>query len=1555
MQAFSRNIRCFWLSLVIGLTLPGSAPLFSAEPVSPQDRLVQAVLKHSVYRNADVVRQYQRAVAAHEKGELLQALTIYQSILAAGSDSIFWTTDLTPGAGSSPSPLAESQTSFRSVRREVRQRLEKLIEAEPDLYERTQERQAEILLKEARDNGSQAQLEEVVRRFFETRAGFRAVEQLATQCLDQNSPEQAARLLQRLVTSRVHRRRISRSVIIKAGCAMQLSGNHDAAQQLLIEAQRLGVAAAHLAGAEEAIAQATAAFQSDGRPDEWRTPYGNVSHNGSSTGTVPWLKPVWSQAYAQDDPFDSLVTWERDCVSDELEEIGSVPGSLIVNGQLILRDFNGIRSVDPHSGKLLWRFDSAVSVPRLGRAIQTSFYASENDRVADLAWFGNSMLGQMTSDGERVFGVDLLSFAAVNFNPANATRGHREVEARNQLFALRIPDPPPNSDGAPPEAARPEIAWRVGGSPGPSPADPLAGHLFLGPPLPVGGVVFAVTESQRELCLVKLDAATGRVVWIQRFGLVEQPVFDDEQIHRAMAPYLPTFADGLVICPNGSGLVVAIDALFGEIAWAAHCGDFTRSGFRGSSTTVAKTSHGFTGLPSPPTAHGNSVVYLPKVSAHLFCLDLATGDRVWKVPRQDALYVGSVTDNGVLVVGLNKLRLLSLLDGHEIWSKGIPIPSGRGIRSGETFMLPLKSGAVTVVDLATGKKISQAEQLDDTLRTERVASVLPDPDQIDLTQFGLASLHLRSNVRPGNLLLHDGLVISAGPRHVTAFRQAESLMQELYARVATTDDVEAQVLTAQLELSTGRIDEAENRLAELLKRGSISQHEPARRLLYRLLVNQLNDSLNPLTTSQRSHLLESVDGLATSDDEKWRAFVERTRLNVDRKDWPEAWTAASRMTASDFSSFVQPGSGSDTVVRTDVWGQSLLASLRTTHQDASHDAIRNQQALTLSRKDDTASQRRYLRLYADTALAGRVRNRLADRLIQEGSYQEAELLLIDNRARSTGESRAVTTLLLISLWDQLGLHGESGIALAEFSTKFSDLDLPSIHEDSLVSLTNRKGVRILLDRRGEAPLDGRAMVESFEKSSPTRNVFDNLQPLPWDVQRVTVRKFSMDGTRPELGATWTSGRVLNIGKRNGFDLLRRGNLNSTDWVLVDRFGGNERGSIDMPGRTSLPVPPQYRMIGHFMPVGSPAEMTGVSLLEFEGHSPLWKHRFPRIPSDKLIEAGPATPSVCVFQTKKHLIGIHPGTGRVLWRKSDLEPDCGLYVEKEAGLFGDDEILVLFHADQKSWTKISTRTGMTLETGELEIEFRYLKYVFGRKLLHVHVTRNKGDDTRKRIRIWDPATNQLDFDEPVDGRYFATRTSDNRHFALLNANGRLRIFKMPEVAVIADVMLTQDQIEGVSNLRMFADSETLFVNTQRTVNLTAQTKYHYLASDSTLPAIPIQQGTLIALDRKSGEVLWSQHCLQRTFLQLDRTRLPFLVSLSRVRPRNRTNIHGIELEAIDRRTGEILGSHRQLIPDRFVHTRMNREEGVLQLFGLTSRVDIDFSRKTQRILLEQQPL
>lgn len=1556
MPAFRHPMRLL-LPGLLAILLAGAvrSPQLQAQPsVSPAN---MAILRHSLYRDPDIVRIYQRAVSAQEDGALLQAMTLYQSILASGSDSVLWVTESVPGG----SPIGASRVKFRSVRGEVRKRLEKLSQEEPALYEQSREPQAAILLKEARETGSQATLEEVVRRFFETRAGFKAVEQLATQCLDQRSPDQAARLFGRLLKSQVHRKRITTGVITKACCALQLAGQPEDAQKLLRESVGFGIQAADLPRIEEAVATAAAAFQHGAEGSEWGTPFGGAAHNGSSSGTIPWLNPIWSQPLARNKPFEQLASWERRLVADELQQIGSVVSPLVVNGQLIVRDYEGVRAVDPRSGKVLWQFDSRLGTPRFGEALRAAQYSQSDDGVASFAWFGNTMLGQLTSDGERVFAVDMLSFAA---------NSSKDIEAQNRLVALRIPlvDPNESSDEqADDDPPPPEIVWQAGGRLTDGATGPLADHLFLGPPLPLGGVLFAITESRRELNLVKLDAATGRVVWIQSFGLVEQPLFHRGQAHRAMSACLPAFAEGIVICPTGTGLVVGIDALFGEILWAAHCGDLVRSPFRGSSTTLSKRPHGFIGMSSPPVVFGKHLVYLPRVSSQLHCLDLATGTRNWSVPRGGAVYVGCVTDEGVLLVEKNGVRLLKLETGRQLWAQPVGIPSGRGVRTGDRFMLPLKSGSVVVLNMATGETTSRADRLHETdLLTATVSSRLSDPDQVDLSQFGLASQHLLSHLRPGNLLLHDGLVISTGPRHITVFGQAEALTKELYAKKDEADKIETQVLTAQLELSTGRVEMAEKRLSDLLKGSDISKLTRARRVLQELLYRQLNGDRSKLTDAQRQRMIEALEKLASSPAEERRVFVERTRFGVEQRNWDDVLPAARQLATADLASFVKIGGGTDTAIRSDVWGQSVLARLETANRDAHWRTLHDRDAAQLRVDVTTDSLRSFLRLYPTTPVAGRVRNRLADRLMLSGAWQEAELLLLENRRQATGETEAVAELLLISLWSQLGLHGEAGIALSEFQEQFAKTPLPSILEDRLTTLTERLDTNREFALRGSAPPDGQTMFETFAEGSPTRGVFDNLQPLSWDVRRVVVRKFSLTDTRPDLGKVWTSGRVLNTGKRSGFDLLRRGTVNKTDWLLVDRFAGTERGHVAMPGRTSLPVSTQYRMVGHFMPVGSPAQLNGVSLLEHHDQSPLWQLRFPRVTSHELIEAGPATPSVCVFQTKKHLIGVHPATGRVLWRKSDLDLSSGVYVDKEAGLFGDEDILVMFHADQRSWTKIATKTGEVLEVGTLDVEFRYLRYVFGRKLFHVK--KNQPDQTDKRIRIWDPKTNTFDFDEQIDGRFYVSRTSDNRLLALLMplpvkhaegervvTYGRLRVFEMPNVNCITDVRLTPDQMEGVSALRVFADDETLFVNTQRTVNLAAQQKYHYLATDSTLPADHVQQGSLIALDRATGRVLWGQHCRQRTFLRLEQTRLPFLVSLSRVRPRNRTNIHGIELEAVDRRTGEILGFHTQLIPDRFVHARMDREKGLLQLFGLMSRVDLDFSQKTQQILLEQQPL
>ena len=1556
MAAFRHSRKLILYTALAMLAGGFEIPQCQAQPsVSPANI---AILRHSLFRDPDLVRTYQRAVSAQEDGALLEAMTLYQGILANGSDSVLWLTETVPGG----TPIGATRVMFRSVRGEVRQRLEKLSQDEPALYEQSREPEAAVLLKEARETASQATLEEVVRRFFETRAGFKAVEQLATQCLDQRSPDQAARLFRRLLKSEVHRKRINARVLTKACCALQLAEQPEEAQKLLRESVGFGIQPTDLARIEESVAKATAAFRQKIEGSQWGTPFGGTAHNGSSTGTIPWLNPIWSQPLARNKPFEQLASWERRLVADELQQIGSVVSPLVVNGQLIVRDYEGVRAVDPHSGEVHWQFDCRLSAPRFGEALRTAQYSQSEDGVASFAWFGNTMLGQLTSDGERVFAVDMLSFAA------DSTK---DITAQNRLVALKVPffNPKEEKDDDDDDPPAPEVVWQAGGRLTEGASGPLADHVFLGPPLPLGGVLFAITESHRELNLVKLDAATGRVVWIQSFGLVEQSLFHRGQAHRAMSACLPAFADGIVICPTGTGLVVGIDALFGEILWAVHCGDLVRSPFRGSSTVLSKRPHGFVGMSSPPVVFGRHVVYLPRVSSQLHCFDSATGTRKWSVPRGAAVYVGAVTDEGVLIVDKNSVRLLELETGLQRWSQPVGIPSGRGVRTGDRFMLPMKSGSVAVLDIATGEVTSRADRLHETdLLTATFSSRLSDPDQVDLNKFGLASQHLRSHLRPGNLLLHDRLVISTGPRHITVFGQAEALTMELYAKKDAADKIETQVLTAQLELSTGRVEMAEKRLSDLLEDSDISKLTRARRVLQELLYRQLNGDGSKLTDKQRLRMIEALEKLATTPTEQRRVFVERTRFGVEQRNWDDVLPAARKLATTDFASFVKLGGDTDTAIRSDVWGQSVLARLETVNRNSHWRTLHDRDAAQLAADATTDSLRSFLRLYPTTQVAGRVRNRLADRCIQEGRWQEAELLLLENRRQASGETRAVTELLLISLWSQLGLHGEAGIALSEFQKQFAFISLPSILEDHLKTLTERLRASREFARRDSSFPNGQTLFETFVEGSPTRGVFNNLQPLPWDVRRVVVRKFSLNDTRPDLGKVWTSGRVLSTGKRSGFDLLRRGTVNKTDWLIVDRFGGSERGRIVMPGRTSLPVSTQYRMVGHFMPVGSPAQLNGISLLEHHDESPLWQLRFPRVTSHELIEAGPATPSVCVFQTKKHLIGVHPATGQVLWRKSDLDLSSGVYVDKEAGLFGDEDILVMFHADQRSWTKLSTKTGEVLERGTLDVEFRYLRYVFGRKLFHV--MKNRPDQTRKRIRIWDPRANRFDFDEQVDGRFYVSRTTDNRLLALLMPDpvkvkheedervliyGRLRVFEMPNVNCIADVRLTPDQMEGVSALRIFADEDTLFVNTQRTVNLAAQQKYHYLATDSALPSDHVQQGSLIALDRATGRVLWGQHCRQRTFLRLEQTRLPFLVSLSRVRPRNRTNIHGIELEAVGRRTGEILGFHAQLIPDRFVHARMDREKGLLQLFGLMSRVDLDFSQQTQRILLEEQPL
>lgn len=119
---------------------------------------------------------------------------------------------------------------------------------------------------------------------------------------------------------------------------------------------------------------------------------------------------------------------------------------------------------------------------------------------------------------------------------------------------------------------------------------------------------------------------------------------------------------------------------------------------------------------------------------------------LWKAKRGDDLYVAGIAGDKVLVVGVGAIHALALKDGKEVWKLAIGVPSGIGVLNGATYLVPLQSGAaskqpeIAFVDVDKG----------------RLLGTCPLPKS------------------PGNLALHDGVILSQSPTAVTAFGKGKA-------------------------------------------------------------------------------------------------------------------------------------------------------------------------------------------------------------------------------------------------------------------------------------------------------------------------------------------------------------------------------------------------------------------------------------------------------------------------------------------------------------------------------------------------------------------------------------------------------------------------------------------------------------------------------------------------------------------------------------------------------------------------------------------------------------
>ncbi len=431
-----------------------------------------------------------------------------------------------------------------------------------------------------------------------------------------------------------------------------------------------------------------------------------------------------------------------------------------VAGELVLvPERDGFVAHDLATGSRLWDY----ARPRASAS------------AADGIWTAPA-LWRLSTDGRSVFLIE----------PDDATGPPRQA-----FVAAQNPFPVGNSDTAPAAGAvanfltaldvRPprqgNRLWRVGGSAG-ADEPKLAGYAFLGPPLAAHGRLYAVAERGRTVRLVVLDADSGRLDWSLDIGRWEVPL--DADLERRRIGATPTLTRGTLLCPTAGGCLVAVELAGRSLAWGFR---YPRASHPTAETgeSEAVTDGRRPGwLDGMVLVGGGRALVAPPEAEEIFCLDVRTGRLLWRRPRGEHRFVAAADAERVLLVGRSGTTLLNAAAGSTVAATPFPegtAPTGRGYAAGPAYMQPLSDGSLCRIELASGVAAA-------TVRSSR-------------------------GIVLGNLVWHDGTLLSLGPDDLRAYDGRRTLESAISSALATNPDKPAALLRrADLHAEAGRYAEA---------------------------------------------------------------------------------------------------------------------------------------------------------------------------------------------------------------------------------------------------------------------------------------------------------------------------------------------------------------------------------------------------------------------------------------------------------------------------------------------------------------------------------------------------------------------------------------------------------------------------------------------------------------------------------------------------------------------------------------------------------------------------
>lgn len=603
-------------------------------------------------------------------------------ILADDRDTFLETTTRTAPAGSARSQAAALVASFPRPGREAYQLLFRA--------------RAEKRLAEAIADDDHEAIVAVARRWFGTPAGQQAAVITAIAALEEGQPLVAGTWLDRVAAS---------------GSAADFEPSLSVMRSLVRKRAGDGVAADET---------------TSGR--DWLQVRGGPARNTIVHASKPLLVPRYRVPLLRHPDEAKRLERQRLAAADAGGPL--IPaGTVLAAGEfLVVHTPLGILAVNFETGKRVW-LESAVAAP------EPDDDGGDGGGPSGRA-FDDTTSGTLASDGRLVFAVEPPPEALDATEPVvdgfGFGRGGERPPSWNGGNTLSAYD-----------IATGNVRWRLperaaGGETEP----PESTTWFLGPPLVAESDIYILAEEGGEARLECRASEDGRVRWQQPLVSYDEheTIMHPEARGRRLAGLTPALADGMLVCPLGAGCVVAVDTATRSLLWAHH---YTRSpaGDDGQARGTIRPL----GEPCPVIA-GGLVLLAPYDAPGLICLRVRDGKPAWPSPKRGRLRVAGVVGNRAIVVGDALVEALDMATGNRVWK--LPLadvgrPSGRGVLTPQSLLLPLDTPEVVEIGLTDGRIKGRAPA--------------------------------RGGGVPGNLVAHRGELISRGVDSLDVFHQEAAL------------------------------------------------------------------------------------------------------------------------------------------------------------------------------------------------------------------------------------------------------------------------------------------------------------------------------------------------------------------------------------------------------------------------------------------------------------------------------------------------------------------------------------------------------------------------------------------------------------------------------------------------------------------------------------------------------------------------------------------------------------------------------------------------------------